>query len=129
MKEIGTAMHYGATVKIFQFAEDLRKNPTESESIMWDILKSEAYVEYRFRRQHPISKFIADFYSHKLRMVIEIDGGYHLRHEQREYDSFRDSDMKEFGISVIRFSDNDVINNSSLVTERLSHFINKNSDG
>lgn len=73
---------------------------TEEEKAIWKVLTSEPFLKYKFRRQHPINTFIADFYSHQLKLVIEIDGGYHLRKEQKEYDAFRDEDMHALGISV-----------------------------
>jgi very-short-patch-repair endonuclease len=74
---------------------------------------------HKFRRQHPISTFIADFYSHKLKLVIEIDGGYHLNNAQKEYDDFRDEDMNGMCISVIRFTNEEVIKHSETVLQRI----------
>jgi len=81
-------MYYGAAMELFKFAEKMRFNPTIGEKAMWDLLKSDELCHYKFRRQHPIATFIADFYSHQLRMVIEIDGEYHLDNFQKEYVQF-----------------------------------------
>jgi very-short-patch-repair endonuclease len=86
---------------------------------MWNLLKEGKLLHSKFRRQHPISTFIADFYSHGLRLVIEIDGGYHLSRFQKEYDNFRDEDMTALGISVIRFTNDDVIRNNKMVLRKL----------
>jgi len=87
-------MYYGASQKLFEYARRMRDFPTEAEHITWNILNSSAFEKYKFRRQHPIAKFIADFYSHKMKLVIEIDGDYHADTYQKEYDNFRDEDMQ-----------------------------------
>jgi very-short-patch-repair endonuclease len=102
-------MYYGASAKLFEYAKAMREAPTEAEKVVWDILYDEPFLQYKFRRQHPIARFIADFYSHQLKLVIEIDGGIHLLKEQKEYDDFRDEEMQAFGIAVIRLSNNEVL--------------------
>ena len=116
-------MHYGAKGKLFQFAKEMRKNPTESERALWNILNRTPFSEHKFRRQHPIARFIADFYSHKLKMVIEVDGGYHNNIEQMEFDALRDDDMNEFSISVLRFTNHEVLNNISQIHTKLKEYI------
>lgn len=69
-------MHYGASKLIFQRAEELRKYPTHAEEILWTYL-SKRKSGVRFKRQHPLSLYIADFYCHSLKIVIEIDGSIH----------------------------------------------------
>jgi very-short-patch-repair endonuclease len=112
-------MYYGAAMELFKFSEKMRFAPTRGEKAMWLLLQSELLCNYKFRRQHPISTFIADFYSHKLKLVVEIDGGYHLEPFQREYDEFRDEDMIAMGIAVIRFTNEDAIHNGKIVTQKL----------
>ena len=74
----------------------------------------------RFRRQHPINKYIADFYCHPIRLVVEVDGGIHGLKEQKDYDIGREEDLNELGIKVIRFSNNDIENNLSGVLSGIS---------
>ncbi len=112
-------MFYGTSMELFKFAQRMRFAPTEGEKAMWNLLKSESFNAHKFRRQHPIATFIADFYSHKLKMVIEIDGGYHVDTVQKEYDEFRDEDMDALGISVIRFTNEDVIQNPEITMGKL----------
>ena len=102
-------MYYGAHPKLLAYAERLRLNETEAEKALWNVLNKEEFKEYKFRRQHAIATFIADFYCHQLRLVIEVDGGYHLRKEQKLYDDFRDEDMAKLNIAVIRLSNEDVL--------------------
>jgi very-short-patch-repair endonuclease len=104
-----TDMHYGASKTIFQYAESLRKNMTMAEKIIWERLcKNQLGV--RIRRQHPVWKYIADYYCHDLKLVIEIDGGIHLSKENKEYDVGRETTLSEFGIEIIRFTNDQVIN-------------------
>jgi cyclase len=69
-------MFYGAGPDLFAKAEENRLNPTESEARLWGALRK-SQLGLRFKRQHPIDRFIVDFYCHKLRLVIEVDGEYY----------------------------------------------------
>ena len=111
---MSTEMHYGATKQIFQFAEALRKNMTVAEKIIWERL-CKNQLDVRIRRQHPIWKYIADYYCHELKFVIEIDGGIHLSKENKEYDIGREITLNEFGIEIIRFTNEQVINETDRV--------------
>jgi|ERR1043165_168939 very-short-patch-repair endonuclease len=105
-------MYYGASAKLFEYAKTMRMAPTDAEKVVWDLLYDQPFLQYKFRRQHPIAQFIADFYSHRLKLVIEIDGSIHQLKEQKEYDNFRDEEMQALGISVIRLSNNEILKNS-----------------
>ena len=111
---MSTEMHYGASKQIFQYAEALRKNMTVAEKIIWERL-SKNQLGVRIRRQHPIWKYIADYYCHELKFVIEIDGGIHLSKENKEYDIGREITLNEFGIEIIRFTNEQVINETDRV--------------
>lgn len=102
------AMFYGAPPITFGRAKKLRQNLTIEERVIWDFLKSRPF-SLKFRRQHPIGFYIADFYCHSIKLVIEIDGGYHLSKQQRIKDQERERQMAEWGIRILRFS-NDIIN-------------------
>ena len=126
-----TGMHYGATKEIFEFAEKLRKNMTEAEQIIWNrVCKNQLGV--RIRRQHPVWKFIADFYCHEHKLIIEIDGHIHSLKENKEYDIDREVTLNDFGIEIIRFTNNQVINETDKVIDVIKKKIdelklNKNS--
>jgi very-short-patch-repair endonuclease len=70
-------MFYRARKSIFLKAVELRNNPTKAEIILWEQLKNKDLFGVRFKRQHPIDIFIADFYCHKYKLVIEVDGEIH----------------------------------------------------
>ena len=102
-------MHFGAERELFEFAKELRRNQTLAEEHLWNRLRNKQLLECKFRRQHPLNKYIADFYCHKLKYVIEVDGGYHLTKEQSKYDFNRDGEMKELGILVRRFRNEQIL--------------------
>jgi very-short-patch-repair endonuclease len=97
-------MYFGATPNIFKKARELRKFETESEKILWRRLNKNQLLGLQFRRQHPINQFIADFYCPKIKLVVEVDGSIHELPENIEYDIARSEILNDFGITVIRFS-------------------------
>ena len=103
-------MFYGAPPSSFEYARELRNNPTYTEKLLWEKLRNNQ-LGVKFRRQHPISDYIVDYYCHKLILVIEIDGGYHLTRDQKKYDKYRANDLRELGVTIIRFTNDQVENN------------------
>ena len=111
---MATNIHYGAPLYIFQHAEKLRKSMTEAEKIIWArVCKNQLGV--KIRRQHPLWKFVADFYCHAVKLVIEVDGGIHLRLENKEYDISRGITLEDFGIEIIRFTNDQVLKETESV--------------
>jgi very-short-patch-repair endonuclease len=108
-------MFYGAKPLIFERAKELRQNPTEAENILWQLLRSNKMLGLRFKHQHPISIFIADFYCHKLKLVIEVDGEIHQTEKNKEYDENRTAELESYGITVIRFTNKEILENPDLV--------------
>lgn len=108
-------MFLGASPLIFHRAEVLRKKMTEAEKILWEVLKTKKLRGFKFRRQHPILKFILDFYCHESKLGIEIDGQVHNSKEQRFYDEDRTEILKEYDIKIIRFHNNEIIENLEVV--------------
>ena len=87
-------MHYGASPVLFELAGELRARMTEAEEVLWNLIKINEW-HLKFRRQHPIANYIADFYCHTVKLVIELDGGYHENKEVNVYDEAREKDIKE----------------------------------
>lgn len=112
-------MFFGAKPAIFEKAKWLRENLTDTEKILWNELKGNKILKLRFKPQHPIDVFIADFYCHKLKLVIEIDGGVHQEKSQQEYDIGRTFELVDLGIKVIRFQNEEVQSSLSDVVKRL----------
>jgi len=116
-------MFYGAKAETFNFAAQLRENMTEAELILWDRLRENKFHGFRFKSQHPIKTFIADFYCHKAKLVIEIDGGVHNIMENKEYDLNRSYEFEHLGLKVIRFSNTEVLNNIENVMCQISNHL------
>ena len=116
-------MWKGASSQIFSYAKKLRENQTEAEELLWLALKNNQVDGYKFRRQHPISKYIADFYCHSLKLVIEIDGGYHLTEEQQDLDKKRTANIEFQGLKVIRFSNEEILLKLPEVIIKIKEFI------
>ena len=111
-----------------QKAKEMRENMTEAETVLWEALKSK-HIGDKFRRQHIIGNFIADFVCLSKRLVIEVDGGYHTDDTQQGLDEGRAEELKQLGFEVIRFTNEEVLNNLDKVihqiTEKLSFFPNQ----
>ena len=99
-----------------QHAKENRKNPTEAENILWNQLRNKNLGD-KFRQQHLIDDFIVDFVCLSKNLIIEVDGGYHETKEQKELDEERTFILNKKGYKVIRFSNEEVLRNSSKVLE------------
>jgi acetylglutamate kinase len=117
-------MFYGATKLIFEKAEELRNRMTATEEILWNSIKINDF-HLKFRRQHPISLYVADFYCHAIRLVIELDGGYHENEEVKRNDVVRENNIKDFGITVLRFKNEEVTNSLEKVLQAIDDTIIK----
>jgi len=96
---------------------------TLPEKIIWDELKNRRIFKFKFRRQHPIDIFIADFYCHEIKLAIEIDGEIHLDEDVKEYDDGRTHDIEKLGVTILRFTNNEVINQRSKVISDIKNAI------
>lgn len=103
-------MFYGASPAIFERAKRLRLCMTPSELKLWEEVRNNK-LGVRFKAQHPIKNFIADFYCHKAKLVVELDGGIHLIESVKEHDGGRTYELEQLGIKVIRFTNYEVENN------------------
>lgn len=105
LKHLG--MHAGAKPEIFIFARKLRVTMTPEEKILWEFLRLKP-LGFKFRRQHPFSRYILDFYCHRARLSIELDGKYHNLPDQKTRDNLRTKTIQEFGVKEIRFTNEEV---------------------
>ena len=90
-----------------EYARVNRREMTESEELLWDVLRK-SIRNYRFRRQHPIGDYIADFVCLPIRLVIEVDGGYHNTPEQQTEDQWRTEFLESRGYRVLRIKNEEV---------------------
>ena len=97
---------------------------TTAEKILWEELKN-SKTGYKFRRQHPIGDYIADFICIKKKLVIEVDGGYHNTMEQQQDDAVRTIDIENMEYSVIRFTNDEVENNTQTVMLKIKEILYK----
>jgi very-short-patch-repair endonuclease len=112
-------LHKDADGKLYEYARDLRKNETSAEDLLWRNLRNRKLNGLKFRRQHPLDKFIADFYCHENKLVIEVDGSAHDSRDAKESDEGRTYELKELGITVLRFRNEEVLNDMSLVLKKI----------
>lgn len=103
---------------ILQHARDLRQPLTPAERKVWAAVRN-CGLGYKIRRQHPISRFIANFYCAEAKLVIEIDGDTHAEPAQVEYDAARTAWLEAHGHHVIRFSNREVYENLDSVLETI----------
>ena len=101
-------MFEGASHLIFAKAKNLRKNMTDAEMVLWGHLKA-GVNGCKIRRQHPIGQYIADFYCHKAKLVIELDGSIHNEIAVKENDQIRQKNLEALGYCVIRFTNEEVL--------------------
>ena len=113
------SMFYNAKPHIFEKAKALRKDMTSAEKLLWEQLKERKLLGLRFRPQHPIDIFIVDFYCHRLKLVIEVDGGIHRTKEQYEHDLGREGDIENWGIRIIRFTNEEIEININRVVKQI----------
>jgi len=116
-------LHLGARESIFQKALLLRHKMTKAEKTLWNELKNRKLMGLKFRRQHPIHIYIADFFCHEKKLIIEVDGGIHEETERKENDLNRSAELDRLGISVIRFSNDQVLNHLDRVLVEIKNHI------
>lgn len=95
--------------QLIGFAKQMRKCPTSPELFIWEILRAKRFAGLVFRRQHIVQPYILDFYCHKLRLAVELDGSQHATVLGREKDQQRTNYLKLQGIDVIRYWNSDVL--------------------
>ena len=111
------------TPKIMHRAGELRQNQTEAEAKLWSRLRAHRMAGVQFRRQHAIGNYIVDFCSPRRKLIIELDGSQHL--DQAEYDLERTHYLEAKGYRVLRFWNNDVMNEIDAVLNVIWTEINK----
>jgi valyl-tRNA synthetase len=98
----------------------LRQNATDAESYLWAVLRDRQLQGFKFRRQHPIAPYVVDFYSHEANLVIELDGGQHNEEANQKRDEGRTKYLESKGLTVIRFWNNEVLENMEGVYQAIA---------
>ncbi len=105
--------------QLLEFAKTMRSNATDSENLMWQLLRAKRFMNLKFRRQHVIAPYIVDFYCHELGLVIELDGSQHGTDEGKEYDAERTKFLEALDLKVVRYWNHDVLGRTDVVLEDL----------
>ena len=118
------------TPKQYELARMMRKEYTEPEDKLWQLLRNNK-LGAKFRRQHPIDAYIVDFICLREKLIVEIDGGYHETQEQQYYDKNRTEVLKNIGFDVLRFTNDEVLNDVFSVREKIREHLQTgvNNDG
>jgi very-short-patch-repair endonuclease len=94
-----------------QLSQQLRRNMTDAENMLWSKLRMKQLKGFMFSRQKPIGGYIADFSCHRAKLVIEVDGAQHYSEDTIEYDKTRSQYFESLGITVLRFTNDEVMSN------------------
>ena len=98
---------------------DFRKQQTLAEQALWELLRDRRLDGLKFRRQFPITIFIADFCCFELKLILEVDGGVHELPQQRAHDENRDIYLRSLGYAILRLPNEQILTDSSSVLERI----------
>jgi very-short-patch-repair endonuclease len=94
------------SIELEKRARELRQQATSAEQVLWDALRAGRLDGLKFRRQHPIGRFVLDFYCAAHRLCVEVDGGIH--EQQRDRDAARDQELFAHGVRTLRFTNDEV---------------------
>jgi len=115
-------MFSGACGYIFSQAKTLRKQQTFAEEILWHYLRTKPYG-FKFRRQHPYSIYVLDFYCYSLKLVIEVDGSIHNLEEVKQKDKSRQKQLESEGLIFLRILNEEIIKTPEKVIRKIENFI------
>ncbi len=117
-----TNMHFGASGRIFSNAKHLRNTMTFAEKLLWSRIRNKQ-LEYPFRRQHPSSNYVVDFFCFQLNLGIEVDGSIHSEKVVMQEDESKQLSLESYGLYIIRFTNEEVIKNIDNVVASIKETI------
>ncbi|MDO8444779.1 MAG: endonuclease domain-containing protein [Deltaproteobacteria bacterium] len=112
-------------LKLKERRRELRRNQTEAEKLLWARLRNKQIHGIKFFRQFSIGAYVLDFYSPTIKLAVELDGGQHAEKDAQAYDEVRSDYLKAQGIEVMRFWNNDVMQNMEGVLQRIAEKANQ----
>ena len=115
-------IHFDAPKQIFINAKALRNRETFAEKLLWSRLRNNK-LGYHFRRQHPLSRYVVDFYCHTLKLVIEVDGSIHSDPIVIIEDKNKEESIVSYGLEVIRYTNNAIIKDVDAVLQEIKNKI------
>ena len=104
-------------------ARELRERQTPAEALLWQLLRNRRLLGFKFRRQHQFGDYIADFYCNEARLIIECDGSVHNPNEHWHHDQNRDAYMIAQGLRVMRFTNEQILDDIESVLEEISKYL------
>jgi len=108
---------------LLELARALRSQQTSAEAFLWQLLRNRQFLGLKFRRQHQFGDYVVDFFCREVGLAIECDGGVHKENEQWHHDQTRDAWFLGHGIRVLRFSNEQVLNDTALVLEEIARYL------
>jgi very-short-patch-repair endonuclease len=127
MSDYNDKLHGNSRPSTYENARDLRKVQTAAEKKLWKALRNAKICNLKFRRQHTFDDYILDLYCHQIKLAIEVDGGVHDDPEVAAYDIIRIRNLNSYGITVIRFKNEEVEKNMDTVIEIIRRFFEENN--
>lgn len=119
-------LHHHAIPSTYEIARILRKQQTEAEELLWQLLRNRKVAGLKFRRQHPFENYVLDFYCHEVKLVVEADGSIHNEPEIVQYDNARTARLREVGIAVLRFTNEEIKKNPAFVINKIESWLKPN---
>ncbi len=110
-------------------AQLLRQNQTDAEKLLWKHLRNRNLLDQKFRRQHPIGKYIVDFCCMEKRLIIEADGGQHNEADKIRYDDARTKYLESHGFIVLRFWNNQILGETEQVLNEIGSVLERPHPG
>ncbi|HEX6909614.1 MAG TPA: endonuclease domain-containing protein [Longimicrobium sp.] len=108
----------GTSRELEEAARSMRSQPTRAEEVLWGALQKKQVAGLKFRRQHPVGRFVLDFYCPSLRLVVEVDGEVHDAQQERDIERTRV--LETHGYRVLRFRNEEVLRDLSGVIGRIA---------
>ncbi len=116
---------HNAPSGIFINSKALRKPLTPAEKVLWQLLRNRKVKGFKFRRQHPIAHYIADFYCHEALLVIELDGAIHERKDVKIKDKLKQDYLESTGITVLRFKNEELFEDINPVLQKIQAYLQR----
>ena len=110
---------------LVHLARKLRREQTPAEEILWALVRGRKLLRLKFRRQQQLGSFIADFYCHEARLVVELDGGIHETPEQADRDQNREVYLRENRLQVLRFTNEQILEEPESVLREIAGAIGR----
>jgi len=117
LDELGNTVQWATSMRTL--ARELRREQTSAEEMLWKALRRKQLLGLKFYRQVAIDRFVADFYCPGKNLVVEVDGGIHQEKHQAEHDTIRDAFLREKGLRILRFTNEDVMGRLGWVLQKI----------